>query len=139
MKWKHEKRTGPECVVSHKKASKPNTFSKAVSALRQHLRITPHNFVASFDNKEKKALDAYQLKVRARRVSYSQMVTSLKRILRSIIDKPRSPSNFQVSAEGTPNALLAYDEVQKIKTQLLEMERLKAEAIRLVRERSRCI
>lgn len=63
MEWKREKMTCPECAVSHRKASKPNTFSKAITTLTQHSRIAPHNLVASFATREKRARDAYQIKV----------------------------------------------------------------------------
>ncbi len=63
MEWKREKTSCPECAVSHRKASKPNTFSKAITTLRRHSRIAPHNLAASFATEEKKARNAYQIKV----------------------------------------------------------------------------
>jgi len=74
----------------------------------------------------------------SKKVPRSKLLTSLKRALR-IGTEPRSTSNLQVSRKGLPDTFLTYDELKKINAQLLKMERQKAEAIQLIRERNRCI
>jgi len=67
----------------------------------------------------------------------SKLLKSLKRALR-IGAEPRSTSNLQISTKGLPDTFLTSDEL-KINAQLLKMERQKAEAIRLIREKNRCL
>jgi len=68
----------------------------------------------------------------------SKLLTSFKRALR-IGAEPKSTSNLQISGKGLPDTFLTYDELRKIKAQLLKMEMQKAEAIRLIREKNRCV
>ena len=68
----------------------------------------------------------------------SKSLTSFKRALR-IEAEPKSTSNLQVSRKGLPDTFLTYDELRKINAQLLKMEMQKAEAIRLIREKNRCV
>jgi hypothetical protein len=68
----------------------------------------------------------------------SKLLTSFKRVLR-IGAEPKSTSNLQVSRKGLPDTFLTYDELRKINAQLLKMEMQKAEAIRLIREKNRCV
>jgi hypothetical protein len=74
----------------------------------------------------------------SKKVPRSKLLTSLKRALR-IGAEPRSTSNLQVSRKGLPDTFLACNELKKINAQLLKMERQKAEAIQLIRERNCCI
>ena len=60
------------------------------------------------------------------------------RVLR-IGAEPKSTSNLQVSRKGLHDTFLTYDELRKINAQLLKMEMQKAEAIRLIREKNRCV
>jgi hypothetical protein len=68
----------------------------------------------------------------------NKLLTSFKRALR-IGTEPRSTSNLQISRKGLPDTFLTYDELRKINAQLLKMEMQKTEAIRLIREKSRCL
>jgi hypothetical protein len=68
----------------------------------------------------------------------SKLLTSFKRALR-IEAEPKSTSNLQVSRKGLPDTFLSYDELRKINAQLLKMEMQKVEAIRLIREKNRCV
>jgi hypothetical protein len=68
----------------------------------------------------------------------SKLLTSLKRALR-IGAEPRSTSNLQISGKGLPDTFLTYDELRKMNAQLLKSEMQKAEAIRLIREKNRCL
>jgi hypothetical protein len=68
----------------------------------------------------------------------NKLLTSFKRALR-IGTEPRSTSNLQISRKGLPDTFLTYDELRKINAQLLKMEMQKAEAMRLIREKTRCV
>jgi hypothetical protein len=68
----------------------------------------------------------------------NKLLTSFKRALR-IEAEPKSTSNLQISRKGLPDTFLTYDELRKINAQLLKMEMQKTEAIRLIREKSRCL
>jgi hypothetical protein len=68
----------------------------------------------------------------------SKLLTSFKRALR-IGTEPGSTSNLQISRKGLPDTFLTYDELRKINAQLLKMEMQKAEAMRLIREKTRCV
>ena len=68
----------------------------------------------------------------------SKLLKSLKRAPR-IGAESRLTSSLQVSAKGLPDTFLTSDELKKINAQLLKMERQKAEAIRLIREKNRCL
>ena len=68
----------------------------------------------------------------------SKLLTSFKRALR-IEAEPKSTSNLQISRKGLPDTFLTYDELRRINAQLLKMEMQKAEAIRLIREKNRCV
>jgi hypothetical protein len=68
----------------------------------------------------------------------NKLLTSFKRALR-IGTEPRSTSNLQISRKGLPDTFLTYDELLKINAQLLKMEMQKAEAMRLIREKTRCV
>lgn len=74
-----------------------------------------------------------------KRTVYNGLVTSIKRALRIFGNESASSPNPQVSKKGLSDTFLSYNELQRINDQLLKMERQKAEAIRLVRERNRCI
>ena len=69
---------------------------------------------------------------------HGKLLTSLKRALR-IGAEPRSASNLQVSGKGLSHTFLTYDELRKINAQLLKVEKQRAEAIRLIREKTRCV
>jgi len=74
----------------------------------------------------------------SKEVLHSKLLTSLKRALR-IGAESSSTSNSQISGKGLSDTFLAYDEFRKINAQLLKLEMQKAEAIRLIREKNRCI
>jgi len=73
------------------------------------------------------------------KTSHNGLGTFLTRIFRIIPDECNSTSRLQISNKTLLESLLTYDEIQKIKLQLLEIEKQRAEAIRVVRERYRCI
>ena len=74
----------------------------------------------------------------SKKALHSKLLTSFKRALR-IGAEPRSTSDLQISGKGLPDSFLSCDELRKIKAQLLKMEMQKAEAIRLIREKNRCV
>lgn len=68
----------------------------------------------------------------------NKLLTSFKKALR-IEAEPKSTSNLRIFRKGLPDTFLTYDELRKINAQLLKMEMQKAEAIRLIREKNRCV
>ena len=70
---------------------------------------------------------------------YSLLVIPFKRALRIIDDESEFSEDFQVSMKGVPNTFLTYDRHQRISSQLLEMERHKAEAMQSMRKVNRYI
>jgi len=80
----------------------------------------------------------FKEKAHLKKVLRSKLLTSFKRVLR-IGAESKSTSNLQVSRKGLPDTFLTYDELRKINAQLLKMEMQKAEAMRLIREKNRCV
>jgi len=74
----------------------------------------------------------------SKEVLHSKLLTSLKRALR-IGAESSTTSNSQISGKGLSDTFLAHNEFRRINAQLLKMERQKAEAIQLIREKNRCI
>ena len=67
-------------------------------------------------------------------------VASLKRLFKMNVNGVSLSSNLQAVPEGDlPSTFLIYYEHQKIKEQLLNMERMKAKAIQFVNMHNRCI
>ncbi len=64
----------------------------------------------------------------------------LKRLFKMNGNKHSLSSNLQVVPERElPNIFLTYYEHQKIKVQLLNMERMKAQAIQFINQHHRCV
>jgi hypothetical protein len=74
-----------------------------------------------------------------RKISYNLLLTPFKRALKIIGEDDESTSSLQGSMKERSSSFLTYEEFQKINTQLLKLEMLKAEGIQLVRERARCL
>jgi len=71
-----------------------------------------------------------------KKVFNSSAATSLARALRLINDKPLMESGSQTHPKELPQLYIPYDELRRAKLQLLELERQRAEAIRLARRRT---
>lgn len=76
-----------------------------------------------------------------KRTLYGKLLTPFKRLLRiiGVGNESKPTSNLQISQKSLSDTFLSHEEVRKINDQLLKMERQKAEGIRLIRERHRCI
>jgi len=68
---------------------------------------------------------------------HSQLVMSFKRTFGIISGESESTSDLQVSVKRLPQVSLAYNGHQGMNVQLLEMQVHKAEAMQLIRERTR--
>jgi len=66
-------------------------------------------------------------------------LTSFKRALNIFGDETKVPQKLQVSMKKRSTSFLNHKELQRINMQLLKLERLDAEGIRLTRDHARCI
>jgi len=66
----------------------------------------------------------------------SSAVTSLARALRLIHNEPHSGSHSQTQTTKLLEPYMPYDEIRRIRLQMLEVERQQAEAISHLRHRS---
>jgi hypothetical protein len=70
------------------------------------------------------------------RAIHSSAVTSLARALRLINNESPSDLHSQTHTKELLESYIPYDELRKIRLQILEVERQKAEAISLTRRRT---
>lgn len=75
----------------------------------------------------------------AKRFLYDPLIGPIQKLFKLIGYgiRPASRSTFPVESES--DKFLTYDKLQKANVQLLRLEMLRAKAIRLVRERARCL
>ena len=71
-----------------------------------------------------------------KRAFSSSAATSFARALRLINNKPLMESDSQTYLKEIPEPYIHYDELRKVRLQLLELERQRAEAICLARHRN---
>ncbi len=71
-------------------------------------------------------------------ISHNRPFTTFKRALKLTGDETKSGSNMPASKEEE-NVFPTYDELQKVNVQLLKLEKLEADGIRLTREHARCV
>jgi len=68
-----------------------------------------------------------------------RLVVPFKVVLRIIKNSSELTPNLQVSKKEFSDTSVTHDQLQRINAQLLRMERQKAEAIWLIREKQRCL
>jgi hypothetical protein len=68
-----------------------------------------------------------------------RLTIPLKRIFRIIGNESDWTHQLGVSKKGVSDIFVTYNQIQRINTQLLKLERQKAEAIQLIREKQRCL
>lgn len=71
-----------------------------------------------------------------KRTFNSSAATSFARALKLIDNKPLIESVSQTYPKELPRPYIPYDELRRVRLQLLELERQRAEAIRLARRRT---
>lgn len=69
----------------------------------------------------------------------TQLATSLKRAFKIIGPGSMSMSNLRVVKKRLTETFLTHDELRRMRIGLLKRERMKAEGIRLIREKTSCI
>ena len=69
----------------------------------------------------------------------NKLINPFKRIFRIIGNESDWTQGFQVSKKGVSDTFVTYNQIQRIKAQLLKMEKRNAEAIQLIHEKRRCL
>jgi hypothetical protein len=68
-----------------------------------------------------------------------KLFTSTKKALEIFKIYPTSNSGSHGNCEKSVGMFIRHDELKKVKSQILEMEILQAQAIQIIRDRNRCI
>ncbi len=68
-----------------------------------------------------------------------KLLTSTKKALDMLKTHSVSDMKLQTNNKESSNIFIPYNEVKRINSQLLKMERSKAEAVQIIRDHNRCL